>query len=553
MFRNRLASFGMVLVGALTALAGVAPGAVAAQGLPAVAGSPANDLAYVDNRSDAVNTLISYFNAINRQEYSRAYGYWEAGAPVGPFAQFVAGFATTQSIMLTTGQVGVSAGAGQRYFVVPVTLLSSTSGGQQTFVGCYVLHLGLPELQAAPPFQPIALHSATIVQVTGGANADSLRAQACAAAGISGTSPVTIAGLPGAPESGAQFYIDSRSSALEVIQSLFNAINRQEYARAYGYWEASNLLPAFSAFQQGYANTQSVQWTFGTVTSNAGAGQVYYSVPATVWAQTTSGLQTFVGCYVLHLANPSIQSQPPFQPIGIQSGSLSQVVNNANTTSLMANACQNVPPVPQPQPAIVPNHISFEIGATSATVGGSLAGSGLQDYTLFAGAGQWLFVDFLTGQPNVYAQVWGPSGQFVGQSNPGSTHWQGLLPATGQYTIRVISTGAATGYSLTVTIPRRIRFAPRAFSAIQPGVVIGGGLTSYVLWAAAGQTMSAALNPNAGGVFLEIYDLTAGQYVQSVGAGATAWSGRLPSSGDYLVRAVSTGPAAAFNLSVTIY
>ena len=163
MLHRKLMSMVMVMVGAMTALAGAAPAAVAAvpaQGAPVVAGAPANDPSYFDNRSDAVSLLQSYFNAIDRREYARAYGYWEAGSQVGAFPQFEAGFATTQAVVLTTGQVGGDAGAGQRYFIVPVTLQSSTSGGSQTFVGCYVLHLALPELQAVPPFHPLGIASA---------------------------------------------------------------------------------------------------------------------------------------------------------------------------------------------------------------------------------------------------------------------------------------------------------------------------------------------------------------------------------------------------------
>src|SRR5262249_34359843 len=150
MLRRQLVTFGMVAMSAIVALAGAAPGVVAAQSLahaaPGAAMVPNNAPSYVDNRSDAVDLLISYFNAIDRQEYDRAYTYWEPNSSVGTFAQFQAGYANTQAVVITTGQVGVSAGAGQRYFVVPVTLQATTTGGPQTFVGCYVTHLALPEL-----------------------------------------------------------------------------------------------------------------------------------------------------------------------------------------------------------------------------------------------------------------------------------------------------------------------------------------------------------------------------------------------------------------------
>src|SRR4029453_3463083 len=108
-----------------------------------------------------------------------------------------------------------------------------------------------------------------------------------------------------------------------------NALNRKEYLRAYSYWEpnAAQLL-AFDTFQQGYDGTQSVQITIGSVTAGAAAGNLYYSVPTTLVAQTTGGAtQTFVGCYVLHLGQPANQDTPPFQPLAIQSANVRQVSN----------------------------------------------------------------------------------------------------------------------------------------------------------------------------------------------------------------------------------
>ena len=140
----------------------------------------------------------------------------------------------------------------------------------------------------------------------------------------------------------AQRYLDDRSDGVQVVRSLFNAVNRREYARAYGYWEpnAPQLQP-FDQFQQGYANTQSVQLTTGTPTRDQGAGQTYFRVPVTLVSQLNNGsTQTFVGCYRLHLGSPSAQGVPPYEPIAIQSATIQQVANGTNTTGLMAQACQ---------------------------------------------------------------------------------------------------------------------------------------------------------------------------------------------------------------------
>lgn len=133
-------------------------------------------------------------------------------------------------------------------------------------------------------------------------------------------------------------YIDNRSGPVEVLQSLYNAVNRHEYARAYSYWQKAPST--FAQFQQGYATTQSVQLTTGNVSSDAGASNYYYQVPVALKAQTTTGAtQTFVGCYTLHLASPAAQATPPFQPLGIVSAKMQQVPNSANIGVLLNQSC----------------------------------------------------------------------------------------------------------------------------------------------------------------------------------------------------------------------
>src|SRR5205085_2196506 len=179
------------------------------------------------------------------------------------------------------------------YFTVPVILQAGTTSGPQTYAGYYVLHLATPSIQAAPPFHPLGIASANVKLVGAGENANTVQAQACATQ-PSG-SPVTLDPVPGAPESGAAYYIDNRSGPLEVLQSMFNALNRQEYTRAYDYWENQAALGSFAAYQQGYAATQSIQWAWGAVQPEGAAGQLYWSVPVTLKVATASGNQTYVG------------------------------------------------------------------------------------------------------------------------------------------------------------------------------------------------------------------------------------------------------------------
>ncbi len=118
-------------------------------------------------------------------------------------------------------------------------------------------------------------------------------------------------------------YVDDRSTAVAVIQSFYNAIDRKEYARAWSYYEDGQGVAPFDDFQKGYADTASVSIAFGQVSEEGAAGSTYYTVPLSLDAVSTSGKHSyFAGCYTLRLANPAIQAAPPFQPLHIVEGHL---------------------------------------------------------------------------------------------------------------------------------------------------------------------------------------------------------------------------------------
>lgn len=308
---------------------------------------------YLDDRSTPQSLMASYANALNRKEYLRAYSYWNApaGTPNGPppFDQFEQGFADTESVQVQFGTVGGDIGAGQLFYTVPTLFNVHTSGGgTQAFAGCYTLHLAQPGFQAAPPFQPLGIQSAVVRQVSDPAAGANLLGSVCQGAGIRSTSP----GLQPTPTNpadiSAERYLDNRSGPVEVLRSLFNAVNRHEYVRAYSYWEAPSGAgagaggpPPFSQFEQGYADTASVELITGEPQTGAGAGQIYYQVPATLRARQTNGAtQTFVGCYTLHLSQPTVQGVPPFQPLSIASAKVRAMVQGADTATLMMEACR---------------------------------------------------------------------------------------------------------------------------------------------------------------------------------------------------------------------
>ena len=138
----------------------------------------------------------------------------------------------------------------------------------------------------------------------------------------------------------AAVYIDNRSGPIELISSFVNALNRKEYLRAYSYFENPDALGSYVAFAQGYASTQAVRLATGSVKdSPTRIDGINYGVPITFKVETTSGKQTFVGCYQLHLSQPTAQTTPPFRPLGIRAINVQQVAETADSAALMSHAC----------------------------------------------------------------------------------------------------------------------------------------------------------------------------------------------------------------------
>jgi hypothetical protein len=120
-------------------------------------------------------------------------------------------------------------------------------------------------------------------------------------------------------------YVDDRSDGAALVRSLYNAINRKEFARAYGYFSDSKPVGEYKAFVSGYANTASVELKIGQARTEGAAGSVYSAVPVAIKSVERLGkIRFFSGCYVARIANPSLQV-PPFTPYQIEKARLEEV------------------------------------------------------------------------------------------------------------------------------------------------------------------------------------------------------------------------------------
>jgi len=132
-----------------------------------------------------------------------------------------------------------------------------------------------------------------------------------------------LGALPSAPALAQEKpYLDDRSDAAALVRSLYNAVNRREYARAWDYFGDDKPAKDFDAFAKGYDGTERVDVETGAISEEGAAGSVFYQVPVAIKAVAKDGGESiFAGCYTARLANPSIQGVP-FKPLHLEKGAL---------------------------------------------------------------------------------------------------------------------------------------------------------------------------------------------------------------------------------------
>ena len=201
-----------------------------------------------------------------------------------------------------------------------------------------------------------------------------------------------------------------------------------------------------------------------------------------------------------------------------------------------------------------PVRIAFAPGTTSGVYDGSLASGAVKSYVLNAAWNQVMIVNAATPDNRTYLEMYGLwDGYYLSRFSSAITSWQGWLPRSGDYIVKVYNGGgSAENYSLSVKIPARIRFAPGAYSGSVYGRGSAAQTISYVLYARAGQTMTATLSSSTGTVYLSIYGFSGGQSLVASTSSMATWTGVLPQTQEYIIDIVQGGSWVDFTLKVTI-
>ncbi|MBA8906147.1 MULTISPECIES: DUF1176 domain-containing protein [Aminobacter] len=137
-------------------------------------------------------------------------------------------------------------------------------------------------------------------------------------------------------------YLDDRSDAAAVVRSLYNAVSRKEYARAWDYFGDAKPAKDFAEFAKGYEKTERVEIETGAVSSDGAAGSIFYNIPVAIRAIDKDGTEkVFAGCYTARQVNGSIQ-EPPFTPIQLEKGALKPA--EGNLSEALPKQCGDAPP-----------------------------------------------------------------------------------------------------------------------------------------------------------------------------------------------------------------
>ncbi|HMM27213.1 MAG TPA: META domain-containing protein [Aggregatilineaceae bacterium] len=145
-------------------------------------GQPAPPVEPFEDRTNPVGLLASYYNAIARQEYERAYGYWET--PPDPYDVFASGFADTASVQVIVQPPARYGGAaGSIYAEIPTVLIAQHFDGEQLmYAGCFVTRRSNVQQPENPPDDAWHLYSADLTQVPTDSSIPTLLAEACSGA-----------------------------------------------------------------------------------------------------------------------------------------------------------------------------------------------------------------------------------------------------------------------------------------------------------------------------------------------------------------------------------
>lgn len=283
--------------------------------------------------------------------------------------------------------------------------------------------------------------------------------------------------------------------------------------------------------------------------------QIFNAGTPLIKGTIAEGYDQWVAEYILDQTNAAIAARPELAAAYYLRAWANFLQNPANPQiqSDLAQAAALDPNEPLFADTAVPpaNRIQFTPGATSAEIASQVPAEGVAVYVLGAAAGQIMTVDLFSQDEAIRLELNDSRGGWL-EGQITATMWQGKLPETADYVIRILDGHPYADFTLRVTIPSRIQFAPGAVSATVQGSLTAYEADDYILRALAGQTMAVTITSPGSSILLTIVGADGVPLTNGLMSGASEWRGQLPATQDYVIRALATDQPAAYSLAVSI-
>lgn len=131
---------------------------------PAFAETPPKP--YIDNRSEAAELVRSFYNAIERREFARAWSYFGDKKPAKDMAEFTRTFEGASRVELMVGDITAKESTEGSDYLVPVSVaMKAKDGSEKVFSGCIAARLPKPKPDTG--FTPMQIEQADLKSAEG--------------------------------------------------------------------------------------------------------------------------------------------------------------------------------------------------------------------------------------------------------------------------------------------------------------------------------------------------------------------------------------------------
>jgi len=214
--------------------------------------------------------------------------------------------------------------------------------------------------------------------------------------------------------------------------------------------------------------------------------------------------------------------------------------------------------------------VKFAKRKTSRSYNDAVIRAESHTYILGASKGQNMLVKVSSLENNAVFRVRTPSGRFLGKATDeeGTTQYNGILPASGNYRITVTPTRGNATYKITFTVSAKrvrssnnsttvesvgglttvVKFRKGATSATYRNAVLRAQRNTYILGAGGGQIMNIRISSLESNAVFTVRTPNG----RTLASGTKAWGGRLPANGRYRILVSPTRGNATYTITFAV-